>query len=394
MDPTILKQRQDAGLSRFDRLRQAGVFGQRLTEVGALSSEGTPIYAQDGGDVRFVRFPLANSVPGHVDIAVDQSLGDPVLSVVEGTSWQPKVFEQEVAGMGCAGERWESFSASDAALKCGDVWMAPNRKKGGTYVKLPKNGVARSQGLLPTQIDENRLRYDAMAAAEAAPPAAGPLLWAAAPPPSAPPSPSAPDLPLCPLAAGAGGSCVPELGQADNHWCVPAVLEMAIEYFLGLQQQNRYQQGLAEALEVSPLGMPDTSLPKIPAAVGDAAGKQVACAPCCADWARIKTEIAAGRPMITISADHAFLIYGYAEDPVGSPDPAVAYLQLVDPWGGVTRHDAFATHVADLAFRFWSTRAAQAAQSPAIAPLPLPPAALAGVNPPPPAAAAGAAGQA
>jgi hypothetical protein len=388
MDATTLKQQQDAGLSRFDRLRKAGVFGKRLMAVGA-SSEGTPIYAQDGGDVRFIRFPLAQSVPGYVDIAVDQSLGDPVLSVVEGASWQPKVFEQEVAGMGCAGERWESFSSSDAALKCGDVWMAPNRKMGGgTYVKLGKDEVSRSQGLEAPQIEENRLRYDAMAAAEAAPPAAGPL-------PGAAPSPSAPELPLCPLAAGASGSCVPELNQVDDHWCVPAVLEMAIEYFLGQREQNRYQRDLAKALAVSPLGMPAASVPNIPAVVGNAAGQQVACAPCCADWARIKTEIAAGRPMITISADHAFLIYGYTEDPVGSPDPAVAYLQLVDPWGGVTRHDAFATHVADLAFRFWSTQAAQVGLSPAIAPHPLPPAALAGVNPPPPAAgAAGEAGQA
>lgn len=462
MDLSLLQQRQKDGLSRFDRLRKAGTFGARL-ETAQVAATGTPIFAQGGDDPLFVRYPLTGAATGYVDIAVQPWLGDPVLSVVEGAPWQPDVFEATARQqMGHAVERWEAYSACDAAMKSGDVWLAPNRRLGGRYVELRKDEIGVTQGLSRQQREENQRQYVALAGAEAPPavpaalppvglagappvavqpagaevppvavplpglgevlappaglvgvpvPAAGPV-GAPAPPvglvgvpvPPAGPAAAAPfaELSLCPLAAGGGGACVPKLTQTVDHWCVPAVLEMAIEYFLGEQQENRYQRELAKALEVTPLGMPNRALRSIPSAVSAVSGAQVSCKVTASAWCLVETEIGACRPMVTIAADHAFLIYGYTEVADGAAPP-VAYMQLVDPWGGVTRTDAFSIHTADRAVQFWglpvgATESAVAAGAPpigapgvaappAVAPLAVaPPVAVPPVAPPPAAA--------
>jgi hypothetical protein len=314
MDAVTVAERTKLGLATFRVLRDLGVMGARLGGAEP-SGEGTQMIDMADGEPIFVRFALSGEAAGYVDLALQPWLGDPVLAVA---------LEADAVALGFRWTRWASYGAGEVALDCGDVLLAPYRGHGGALYKVPRDESKRSWGLSEERQGANRQRYRAYVQAIEAGSTPGPVT-------------SPQPLPLCPPSSVAASAtpCVPAISQRFGVWCVPAVLEMSIEYFLAENQACKYQSMLADSLKLlssgSGLGSKDWN--KIPQAVSDASGSKISCDLESVQWDTAVTEIDGARPLAYINDNHAFLIFGYSEVTKWGFIPPIGNISLVDPSG-------------------------------------------------------------
>jgi hypothetical protein len=345
MDAETFAERSRLGLATFKILHEKGLFRPLERDV-ALAAAGTEISGLEDGEPVFVRFPLMGGAGGFVDLALQPWLGDPVLAVVASARWDPEGFQAQASAFGYKWRRWVSYAAGEVALECVDVFLDPYRGCKDEPFVVPPREVRKEWGLPPERRADNARRYAAYVAALAASNGAGDF---AIPRFTASPG----SLDLCSSASVPGGSyrCVPRLPQGDEQWCVPAVLEMVIEYFLAQQKAGLYQSKLARVLGLYGVSMKDW--PKIPQAVSDASSQEVLAALIGIDWGSVVQEIDAARPMAYLKSDHAVLVFGYSGVVAWMAVPAIAYLQVLDPWGLKVENLSFSSLPSGNLLKFW-----------------------------------------
>jgi hypothetical protein len=328
MDAETVAERSHLALMTFSVLRDNGLFGS--LELG-VAGVGTEIVGLKDGEPVFMRFPLSGEAGGYVDLALQPWLGDPVVSVVVDVSWDPERFQAKTSALGYKWRRWVSYAAGEVALECAGVFLDPYRgSEDEPYVVAPRE-LRKEWGLPPARRADNERRYAAYIVALAASSAAG-ASGLSVPRFTAGPGP----IDICSSASTHGGlyRCIPKLPQGDDFWCVPAVLEMVIEYFLAQQRPGTYQSKLARFLGLyGGSGLNTKDWPRIPLAVSDASSQAVVAVLIGIDWGSVVKEIDAKRPVAYLNFDHAFLVFGYRGAVVWMAVPAIAYLQVLDPWG-------------------------------------------------------------
>src|SRR4051812_3336584 len=242
MDAETVAARIGLGLTTFNILREKGLFG--FLERGVvLADAGTEVFGLKDAEPVFIRFPLLGGAGGYVDLALQKWLGDPVVAVVTNVRWDPKEYQDQASALGYKWRRWVFYTAGQVALDCGDVFLDPYRGRKGQLYVVPPREVKKEWGLPPEKRIDNERRYEAYLAAGATN-GAGlivPLSTA-----------SLEGVDLCSVGNPPGGTyhCVPKIAQKDDLWCVPAVLDMIIEFFLPPKKGGvgKYQGKLASNL--------------------------------------------------------------------------------------------------------------------------------------------------
>ncbi|HEX3553901.1 MAG TPA: hypothetical protein VIA62_11805 [Thermoanaerobaculia bacterium] len=348
MDAKTVAERSRLGLTTFNILHEKRLFGFLKRGVAAADT-GTEIFGLEDGEPVFVRFPLLGEAGGYVDLALQEWLGDPVVAVVPNVRWDPEGFQAQASALGYKWRRWVSYTADEVALECGNVFLDPYRgRKGQPYV-VPPREVRKEWGLPPEQLADNKRRYEAYVAAVAATNGAGGLAVTRF-------TTSQGSLDLCSVGSVPGGAyhCVPEIAQGGDLWCVPAVLEMIIEFFLPPKKggEGMYQGKLASDLGLYG-GAALKDWQKIPPAVSDVSAKVILTALIAVEWGSVVTEIDARRPLGYLTDDHAFLVFGYSGVVAWTSVPPSAYLRVLNPWGLKEEHLSFSCLPSGSLLKFW-----------------------------------------
>jgi hypothetical protein len=323
MDAETVADRIRLGLKAFNVLREMGLFG-----AGAgIAAAATEVFGIKDGEPVFARFPLLGEAGGYVDLALQPWLGDPVVAVVTNVRWDPAGFQDQADVLGYKWRRWVNYSEGEVALECEGVFLDFFRGSKEAPYRVRPHEVKPEWGLSPEQRADNERRYSAYVAALAASNGNGGLAG-----PRFTANPGSIDLCSSTVVSGGSNHCIPENAQADDQWCVPAVLEMVIEYFLPPTKGGAgiYQHKLARCLGLYGVSMKDW--PKIPQAVSDVSSQAVLAELIGIDWGSVVNEIDAKRPLAYLQSDHAFLVFGYSGVVAWLAVPAIAYLEVLDPF--------------------------------------------------------------
>ena len=331
MDARTLHNRTELGLQLFDVLRRQGVFGPRLREPDGtgVHQAGTTVYSLDDGEPVFSRRTITSvrpEVAGYVDIALQPWLGWPVIAVNLDARWDPQGFQDSATLLGYRCRRWVSYAGGRAALQCNGVLLDPYRAKGGELFVVPPREAVTDWGLSEERQDQNRDLYDEWNAA---------LAMGAATLRAAEAQVQSNALELCAMSdhPRIGHLCLSRFAERRILWCVPAALEMAIEYLLAQKTEGRYQGILARSLGLyggTGLGDARRTLQAVP----DSTNKAVTITEVDVTLTEVRSAIDQQQPLALLTSNHAFLVFGYS----GVLLPRATHLEptmvrVVNPWG-------------------------------------------------------------
>jgi hypothetical protein len=378
--PLTLEQiKRLAGLE-LNALRLADSLGEEF-EGARLAASATEVFDLNGSTL-FHRIPLTRgrTPAGYADVAADEALGEPLLSVAVGAAWDEKSILTEAAEHARKGRRSLKFDKARFVAfsypKVAVQFLFEGREvlmlEWGTWAEVPARQSSNRKPLepgnferwslldeLPTETKRSNARAFAKRQEGWDTPALKRL------------DPSVIRKDLLRIRSVIvrlvdtrelhysrrstdHHPCYELRGQQTNVWCVAASAEMMLNFYRYEYNQVRLAQELGLGTLANPNGLPY-------ARVGDVVTvlERLACLDVTMvtnpAWSVFQNEIRDNRPLISFVPGHSRTVAGYTRHLIGLPAQLpFRGLLVYDPWppnvGVITKWENFATQTYQYAY--------------------------------------------
>jgi hypothetical protein len=381
MTVSIEEIQRIAGLE-LNALRASGALGDEFEKVG-IPRLGTPIY-DINGSILFYRMPLSRGkiVSGYVDIAADEALGEPLLATSMGLEWNEKVLLKAGTAAAQGGQRglkydtvrFVAYSFPKIALQFLVQGKEVLMLELYTWAKVPPARPKERKPLepsnferwslldeLPKKIRESRVTSfkERMG------------MWDV-------PALKGIDLHIVEKEKFQIKGIVIKLidsreihyssRNSDHHpcyelrgqqtwvWCVPASVEMLLNFYRYHYDQPRLAQEMDQGTCEAPKGLSRSDAYKVVNTIKKLSSNTLDATDIVnPDWNTFRTEIQANRPLISWIIGHSRTVAGYTASSILLPGTlSFRGLLVYDPWpptdcahpekgGAITRWENFAT---------------------------------------------------
>ncbi len=380
--PVPVEQIQRLAGFELNALRAAGILDKDFDNL-KIPPTGTPIHDINGA-LLFYRMPLnrGTTITGFTDIAANESLGEPLLSVSVGVKWDEKAILREAGTVARSRSlkydslRFVAYSFPKIALqfllKSKEVLMLEWKTWKEIPLQTPRRQLLAPSNFerwsfideMPVDIRQTRLlgfrkRQEIWQSPEVSGLQPSVISKAIRIPVSLV---DTREIHYSPRVAD-HHPCYELRGQQTSVWCVAASVQMLLDFY-----RYRYDQPrLAEEMQLgtcnAPNGLPYGEEHKVVDTIEKLSSNTLdATAIANPGWAVFESEIRANRPLISFIPGHSRTVAGYTHSLIHLADqPAFRGLLVYDPWpptdcahpdsgGVITRWENFATQTYRHAF--------------------------------------------
>lgn len=382
MPVSVEKIQRLAGFE-LNALRMAEVIGKEFEKVG-VPRTGTPVY-DINGMLLFYRLPLrrGRTFSGYADIAVNEALGEPLLAVSMGATWDEKAILKEAGDAARKGRqalefnsiRFVAYSFPKLALQYLLDGQEVLMLEWKTWVEVPPRSSKRQPmepsnferwsliDEMPAKIKQTRLRSFKKRQA----------IWETAALSKIDPNiitketfdPSQVVIKFIDTREVHYAPreddhypCYELRGQQTPVWCVPASIEMILNFYRYQYNQPRIAQETNQGTCAKYYGLARSDAYKVVNAIEKLSSQTLDATNILnATWATFQTEIVANRPLISWIPGHSRTVAGYTSNMLHlSGELPFKGLLVYDPWpptdcahpeggGVITRWENFNTQI-------------------------------------------------
>ncbi|NNM81458.1 MAG: hypothetical protein HKL98_02485 [Burkholderiales bacterium] len=380
--PVPVEQIQRLAGFELNALRAAEILGRDFDNL-KIPPTGTPIH-DINGTVLFYRIPLnrGSTIEGFVDIAANEALGEPLVSVSMGGKWDEKAILREAGAVARSRSmkydslRFVAYSFPKIALqflqKSREVamlewknWKEIPQQSHGRQLLAPSNFERWSFiDEMPAEIRQARLlgfrkRQEIWQSPEVS--KLQPLVISKTI--KIPVSlVDTREIHYSPRAED-HHPCYELRGQQTNVWCVAASVEMLLNFYRYRYDQPRLAQEMQLGTCNAPNGLPYGEEHKVVDTIEKLSSNTLDSTDIAnPGWATFESEIRENRPLISFIPGHSRTVAGYTHSLIHLADqPPFRGLLVYDPWpptdcahpeagGVITRWENFATQTYRHAF--------------------------------------------
>ena len=386
--PVSVEQIQRLAGFELNALRAAEVLGEEFEKLRAPRT-GTPVY-DINGMLLFYRLPLTRgrTFSGYADIAVDEALAEPLLAVAMGGTWDEKAILEEASAAARKGRRslkfnsirfvaysfpklalqylldgqevlmleWKSWAEVPPLSSRRQPMEPSNFERWSLIDEIPADikrarlrGFRKRQDIWETpalsRIDPTVITKETFDLSK--------VVVKLKDTREVHYSPRADD----------HHPCYELRGQQTPVWCVPASVEMLLNFYRYQYDQPRIAQELDQGTCDAPRGLPYGEEHRVVDTIEKLSSKTLdATALANPAWATFQTEIRANRPLISFIPAHSRTVAGYTRTMIQLPGQLpFRGLLVYDPWpptdcahpeagGVITTWENFATQIYRYAF--------------------------------------------